>query len=369
MLAWHFQRLSQCHGNPGNFTLNQQPFWHQPLPTLDPALQTRALEQQNNLTKPPGSLGLLESLAISLAAQQNRDTPSVDRVQISIFAADHGVCAEGISAFPQSVTGQMLANFAGGGAAISVLARHLNARLEVIDMGVIAPPGIEGLIRHSLGQGSGNIARQPAMTEAQLHQALAAGEQAADRAWKQSMELFIGGDMGIGNTTSATALACALLDMAPERLAGPGTGLDAGGVAHKARVIALALRRHGPQRDPLGLLQSLGGFEIAALAGAFLGCAARRIPVLVDGFIVTVAALAAVRLQPQLLPWLHFAHRSGEPGHGAVLKSLEAQPLLELGMRLGEGSGAAVAVPLMRAACQLHNGMASFASAGVSDGR
>ncbi|MDX1589099.1 MAG: nicotinate-nucleotide--dimethylbenzimidazole phosphoribosyltransferase [Oleiphilaceae bacterium] len=348
-------------------SVSDTPFWNQPLPEPDESIRAQAWQQQGQLTKPPGSLGLLESLAVTLAAQQRTLTPSVQRVQISLFAADHGVRDEGISAFPQSVTGQMLANFAGGGAAISVLARQLEARLEVIDMGVRTPPAVPGLINASLGQGSGNIAREPAMSRPVLEQALLAGEQAADRAWKQSTELFIAGEMGIGNTTSATALACALLDARAEKLTGPGTGLDAGGVAHKARVIDLALRRHGPDRDPLGLLQSLGGFEIAAITGALLGCAARGIPVLVDGFIVTVAALAAVRIQLTLRPWLHFAHRSGEPGHGTVLKALQARPLLELDMRLGEASGAAVAVPLLRAACQLHNQMASFEAAGVSN--
>lgn len=342
------------------------PFWHQPLPAPDPQIREQAWQQQNQLTKPPGSLGQLESLAVTLAAQQGVPNPSVERVQISLFAADHGVCDEGVSAFPQSVTGQMLANFAGGGAAISVLARQLDARLELIDMGVKNPPTVAGLIQASLGEGSGNIARQPAMDGLQLEQALRTGEQAAERAREQKMGLFIAGEMGIGNTTSATALACALLDVRPEKITGPGTGLDAGGVAHKARVIDLALRRHGPDRTPLGLLQSLGGFEIAAISGALLGAAARGIPVLVDGFIVSVAALAAVRLQPTLRPWLHFAHRSGEPGHSTVLKALQARPLLDLEMRLGEASGAAVAVPLLRAACQLHSHMASFDSAGVS---
>ncbi len=322
------------------------------------------------MTKPPGSLGRLENLAIDLCGQQNTDQPAVDRVQIAVFAADHGVCAEGVSAFPQAVTGQMVANFAHGGAAISVLARQLDARLEVVNIGTLTPlPELPGVITQRVGPGTANLVTAPAMTDVQTIAALTAGDQAAQRAADNGTQLFIGGDMGIGNTTSATAIACALLGQPPVALVGPGTGLDAAGMRHKADVVGQALQRHGTATDPLAVLASLGGFEIAALAGAFLGCGQRRIPVLVDGFIVSVAALVAVRQQPALKHWLHFAHRSGEPGHGAILSALQAQPFLDLQMRLGEGSGAAVATSLLRHACALHNAMASFADAGVSDGQ
>ncbi|MCH8544917.1 MAG: nicotinate-nucleotide--dimethylbenzimidazole phosphoribosyltransferase [Alcanivorax sp.] len=340
------------------------------LPSLSQTSATDAAARQATLTKPAGSLGRLEQLAITLAAQQGRDKPAVDRVHIALFAGDHGVCEEGISAFPQTVTGQMIANFAAGGAAISVLARQLDATLEIIDTGTVSarhPQAIDARI----AAGTANLARTDAMTAAERDQALMAGEAAAERAAAAGAELFIGGEMGIGNTTSAAALACALLGAPARQLTGPGTGLDAAGVAHKTHIVAQALQRHADThaqlaQDPLTIMASLGGFEIVALSGAMLGCAARRIPVLVDGFIVSVAALAAVHCQPALRPWLHFAHRSGEPGHAHVLDALEAEPLLDLGMRLGEGSGAAVAVPLLRAACALHNGMASFADAGVS---
>ena len=330
----------------------------------------RAFDRQATLTKPAGSLGRLEQLAITLAAQQGRDTPAADRVQIALFAGDHGVCEDGISAFPQSVTGQMIANFAAGGAAISVMARQLGATLEVIDTGTMSPLHPKA-INARIAAGTANLARTDAMTASERDQALMAGDAAAERAAAAGAELFIGGEMGIGNTTSASALACALLGAPASLLTGPGTGLDTAGVAHKTHIVEQALQRHaethGAQaQDPLIIMASLGGFEIVALSGAMLGCAARRIPVLVDGFIVSVAALAAVQCQPALRPWLHFAHRSGEPGHAQVLDALEAEPLLDLGMRLGEGSGAAVAVPLLRAACALHNGMASFADAGVS---
>lgn len=339
------------------------------IPALDQAMASHARLRQANLTKPAGSLGRLEQLAITLAAQQGRERPSVERVHIALFAADHGVCEEGISAFPQAVTAQMIANFASGGAAISVLARQLGATLEIIDTGTLGLP--HPAARNArVGPGTANVARTDAMTPAQRDQALAAGDAAAARAVDAGADLFIGGEMGIGNTTSASALACALLNRPAHALTGPGTGLDERGVTHKTRVIEVALQRHanthGTQsRDPMTALASLGGFEIVALAGALLGCAARRLPVLVDGFIVSVAALAAVRHAPALRDWLHFAHRSGEPGHKHVLNALGAEPLLKLGMRLGEGSGAAVAVPLMRAACVLHNEMASFEQAGV----
>ncbi|WP_236555909.1 nicotinate-nucleotide--dimethylbenzimidazole phosphoribosyltransferase [Alcanivorax sp. S71-1-4] len=347
--------------------MNEAPIWRLTPPDINTAMAARARARQAMLTKPPGSLGRLERLAITLSAQQHREQPDVDAVRIVIFAGDHGVCAENISAFPQVVTAQMVANFAAGGAAISVLARHLGADLEVINTGTVtAQPRLPGVLDERLGAGTANIVQAPAMTQAQCDAALDIGVRAAARAAQAGIGLFVGGEMGIGNTTSATAVASALLGSDPAALTGPGTGLAPAGVAHKVDVIRRALQRHGQDTDPLHVLTSLGGFEINALTGALLGCAQHRIPVLVDGFIVSVAALAACRLQPALRDWLHFAHRSSEPGHSAVLGALDADPLLELDMRLGEGSGAAVAVPLLQAACRLHNQMASFDSAGVS---
>lgn len=344
--------------------------WYQPPSRPSRTRTVRAAERQASLTKPPGSLGRLEALAINLCGQQDSDSPSVDRVRIVVFAADHGVCAENISAFPQAVTGQMVANFAHGGAAISVLARALGANLDVVNVGTLEPlADLPGVTDRRIGPGTANLAREPAMTEGQALAALAVGDQVAQQAAEAGTQLFIGGDMGIGNTTSAAAVACALLGDLPVHIVGPGTGLNAAGVSHKADVVARALSRHGSHNDPLTVLASLGGYEIAALTGAILGCAARRIPVLVDGFIVSVAALVGARQQPGLKAWLHYGHRSGEPGHSRILETLEAQPLLDLEMRLGEGSGAAVAVSLLRHACALHNGMASFADAGVSNGQ
>ncbi len=348
------------------------PFWRQSPPSLNPDFLRRGRQRQASLTKPAGSLGRLEQLAITLSAQQQRPRPAVDRVRIVVFAADHGVCAEGVSAFPQEVTGQMIANFVNGGAAISVLARHLGAELEVVNLGTAHPlPARDGVVMAEIAPGTANLATAAAMSEEQLQAALSAGRDAVQRA--AGAELFIGGEMGIGNTTAAAAVACALLDLAPEVLAGPGTGLDADGLRHKVAVLHRALQRHrdtvAEADQPLPVLASLGGFEVAALAGAFLAAAQTRIPVLVDGFIASVAALAATRLQPGLAEWLHFAHQSAEPGHARVLAALDADPLLRLNMRLGEGSGAAAAVPLLRQACALHNEMASFQDAGISKGQ
>jgi len=342
--------------------------WQQPITAPSDNHRQAALRRQTQLTKPAGSLGRLESLAVQLASLQATDQPQAEQVSMAVFAADHGVCEEGVSAFPQVVTGQMIANFVTGGAAISVMAEQLNADLEVINLGTVAPPPIsDGVIDEQIAPGTRNLARQAAMFDTQLQAALAAGDRAAQRAAERNAHLFIGGEMGIGNTTSATALACALLDEDAAVLAGPGTGLTPEGVSHKIDVITQALVRHGKQSDPLAALASLGGFEIAALAGAFIGCAVRGIPVLVDGFIVSTAALAACRLRPELRDWLLFAHQSQEPGHQRLLQALDANPLLDLSLRLGEGSGAAVAVPLLRSACALHNRMATFADASVSN--
>jgi nicotinate-nucleotide--dimethylbenzimidazole phosphoribosyltransferase len=346
--------------------------WSEPLPAPDAHYAQQALARQNVLTKPRGSLGRLEQIAIQLAGLQATDQPGVDPARITVFAGDHGVCREGVSAYPQAVTAQMIANFAEGGAAISVLARQLGAFLEVVNLGTVGEvPDRPGIRQEPIAACTANLMTENALSEAQLETALTSGDLAAARASEAGCRLFIGGEMGIGNTTSATAMACALLDQDPGILTGPGTGLDEKGVEHKRAVIRQALARHGSKRvplhGPLQVLASLGGFEIAGLVGAILGCASRRIPVLVDGFIVSVAALVAVRQQPTLGDWLIFAHQSAEPGHQAVLAAMDATPLLQLGMRLGEGSGAAVALPLLHSACALHNGMASFADAGVSE--
>ncbi|WP_434572448.1 nicotinate-nucleotide--dimethylbenzimidazole phosphoribosyltransferase [Pseudomonas sp. Z3-8] len=344
-------------------------WWLDPCKPVDSQVLEQATARQQQLTKPAGSLGRLESVAVQLAGLQGQVKPSLEQLWIAIFAGDHGVVAEGVSAYPQEVTGQMLLNFVSGGAAISVLARRLGACLEVVDLGTVTPsldlPGVRHL---RVGPGTANFLLGPAMTLAQGEQALQAGRDSAMRAAASGTQLFIGGEMGIGNTTAASALACALLDCPVAHLVGPGTGLDAAGISRKVQVIERALAVHGGSNgDPLQTLCNLGGFEIAALVGAYLACAQQGIAVLVDGFICSVAALVAVRLNPACRPWLLFAHRGAEPGHRHVLETLAAEPLLDLGLRLGEGSGAALAVPLLRLACDLHGQMATFAEAAVAD--
>jgi nicotinate-nucleotide--dimethylbenzimidazole phosphoribosyltransferase len=346
-----------------------QSWWLNPCKPIDAAVVEQAEARQQQLTKPAGSLGRLEAVAVQLAGLQGQVKPSLDQLWIAIFAGDHGVVAEGVSAFPQEVTGQMLHNFVTGGAAISVLARQLGAQLEVVDLGTVIPsldlPGVRHL---NVGPGTANFVNGPAMTVAQGERAMQAGRDSVLRAIASGAQLFIGGEMGIGNTTAASALACALLDCPVVHLTGPGTGLNAAGVSHKAQVIERALALHGAQRgDALQTLFNLGGFEIAALVGAYLACAQEGVAVLVDGFICSVAALVAVRLNPECREWLLFGHRGAEPGHRHVLETLNAEPLLDLGLRLGEGSGAALAVPLLRLACDLHGQMATFAEAAVAD--
>jgi nicotinate-nucleotide--dimethylbenzimidazole phosphoribosyltransferase len=342
-----------------------QDWFHLDAASLDAAAETAAGERQLELTKPTGSLGRLETLAIRLAGMQGRLRPRVDQVQISVFAADHGVAAEQVSAYPQAVTAEMIKNFARGGAAISVLARALGARLEVVDLGTAFDSGTDaGVLRRSLGPGTGNFVHAPAMTEAQVLEACQIGRECAERAQASDTELFIGGDMGIGNTTAAAALACALLKAPARELAGPGTGVDPAGVARKIAVIERALALHATEA-PWQALRCVGGFEIAALTGAYIACARQRLPMLIDGFVASAAALAATRLSAGAERWMLFAHRSAEPGHSRMLTAMGGEPLLSLGMRLGEGSGAAVAVPLLRLACALHAEMATFAEAGV----
>jgi nicotinate-nucleotide--dimethylbenzimidazole phosphoribosyltransferase len=340
----------------------------QPCAALNETARSAALARQGQLTKPPGSLGQLEALAVRLAAMQGVERPAVDKAAIAIFAADHGVAAENVSAFPQAVTGEMVKNFARGGAAICVLAKTHNASLEVVNLGTVNDPGeLPHVVRAVIASSTANFAAAPAMTEAQLAQALQAGRDSALRAINNGAQVYIGGEMGIANTTAAAALSCALLKASPKELAGPGTGLDHAGVAHKVAVLERVLALHADHfGNPMECLRRVGGFEIAALAGAYLTCAQQGLPVLVDGFITTSAALVAVRIAPQCADWFIYAHGSAEPGHARLLQALEATPLLNLGMRLGEGSGAATALPLLRAACALHNGMATFAEAAVS---
>ncbi len=342
-------------------------------PCAKPHEDYRELAQarQASLTKPVGSLGRLETLAIHLSALQGRSTPVVEQVKVSIFAADHGVAAEGVSAFPQEVTMQMVGNFLQGRAAISVLASEQGARLEVVDVGILSPVSAhEKLVVARSGAGTANSAREAAMTGKQLLSALQAGRDAIERALhdESGVDLFIGGEMGIANTTTATALYCALLDVSPAEMTGAGTGLDDTGIALKQSVVERILALHQAcEENPLEWLRCAGGFEIVALVGAYVAAAQQGLPVLVDGFISTAAALYALKINPQVRPWLLLSHVSAEQGHRQVLEVFGQPPLLDLGLRLGEGSGAAVTLPLLKLACALHNRMATFEEAAVAN--
>jgi nicotinate-nucleotide--dimethylbenzimidazole phosphoribosyltransferase len=327
-----------------------------------------ARAHQQKLTKPPGSLGQLEEIAITFAGLQKTLRPQLDNIHIAVFAGDHGITEENISAFPQAVTAQMLENFARGGAAINVLAKEINASLSVVDVGVNASASkANEVINKRVINGTANFSKSPAMDVASLEKALDVGRQVVQSGIENGMQLFIGGEMGIGNTTSATALAAALLEINVELLAGPGTGLDAKGVDHKRFVIEQALYFHKDEAvTTLDKLRCFGGVEIVALVGAFIHCAQQGLPVLVDGFIASVAALYAQALNPDTRDWFIFSHKSQEPGHAVILKTLNATALIDLNMRLGEGSGAAVAVSILKNALALHNNMATFEQAGVA---
>lgn len=330
----------------------------------------QALAHQQQLTKPPGSLGRLEETAVHLASLQQSDTPCADNVAITIFAADHGIANAGVSAFPQSVTAQMVQNFAQGGAAISVLANNLGADLQVYNLGTVTELEALPKVRDCrIAPGTANIAEAQAMSATQLQQALQLGREAVES--QNKVDIWLGGEMGIANTTSATALACALLDIPPAELVGPGTGINAETQQHKAAMIsqAIATHKNSISADTLAQdwLQHLGGFEIAALTGAYIAAAQQGIPVLVDGFICTIAAIYAKAINPSVAPWLMLSHASAEPGHRKLVEHWQQPPLLQLDMRLGEGSGAASCIPLLRLACALHNQMATFGDAGVDN--
>lgn len=336
----------------------------------DAALAARVAAAWAAKTMPAGALGALQALGARLAASTGHEAPRMERVAMLVFAADHGLAAEGVSAYPPEVTAQMVRNFAEGGAAVSVLCRTNAIDLVVIDAGARTPQA-EGFAAHGarfvdarIGAGTANALHGPAMTEAQALAAIARGAAIARETSADAVAL---GEMGIGNSSAAGLLAARLLGLPIEAVSGRGTGVDDEGLARKRAVLARVLDAHPDARTPLAALAAFGGFEIAMLAGAAIGCAARRVPVIVDGFIVTAAVLVAARLEPAVAGHCVFAHRSAEPGHARLLEALGAEPLLDLGLRLGEGSGAALAVPLVRAAARLLGEMATFASAGVSE--
>jgi nicotinate-nucleotide--dimethylbenzimidazole phosphoribosyltransferase len=318
-------------------------------------------------TKPRGSLGRLEELAAQIAAVRGV-VPTGLEAAIVVAAGDHGVAAEGVSAYPQEVTAQMVLNFAGGGAAINVLARQADARLIVVDAGVAVAVEHELVRPLRIGAGTANLAIGPAMSVELATQAVLAGASLAEELAAGGVDAVGLGEMGIGNTTSASALIAALLGVEPDRVCGRGTGLDDQGVARKAATVARALTANDVDPgEPVAVLAALGGFEIAVLVGVALGCAANRVVCVLDGFITGAAALVAARIAPDAIGSMIASHRSTEPGHTLVLEALGLEPVLDLGLRLGEGSGAALALPVLRSSIAILNDMATFADAGVTD--
>ncbi len=338
------------------------------LATPDAALSARVSARIDGKTKPPGSLGRIEALALRLALAQGREAPIV-RAALLLCAGDHGLNAEGVSAWPSEVTTQMVLNFLAGGAAANVFARAAGAEVRVLDCEVAAPlPDHPRLIRAGIRAGTRNALREDALTAKEVSAALVFGAEQARAAVEAGAGVILLGEMGIGNTSAAALLAHSALALPLGPLVGPGAGHDAAGLERKRAVLeACAARRPGPL-SPEAALAAFGGLEIAAMAGAALGAASARALVLVDGFIATAAALLALKARPGLAPFLQFAHRGAEPGHAAMLETAPeaGAPLLDLGLRLGEGSGALLALPLVTAAAAMLNEMASFESAGVS---
>ncbi len=335
----------------------------------DPTLGEKAQAHLDQLTKPPGSLGRLEELARRIVEITGQERPAIRRAVIFTLAADHGVVVEGVSAYPQVVTAQMVDNFLRGGAAIDVMARHIGADLVVADLGVATPlPSRPGLVVRRIGPGTWNMARGPAMTREQALAAVEAGIGLVEAERCQGVDLIGTGEMGIGNTTAASAIAAVLTGAPVESVTGRGTGIDEASWQRKVAVIRRAIELNRPDpRDGLDLLAKVGGFEIGGLVGVILAGAAHQVPVVLDGFITGAAALVAQTLKPEVSRYLFASHCSTEPGHKAVLARLGLEPYLDFGLRLGEGTGAALTFPLIRTAVAVYTEMATFKSAGVSE--
>ena len=343
---------------------------------LDQVAMNAARERQNQLTKPAGSLGRLEELSIQLAGIQRKPMPVINDKAIIVMAGDHGVVAEGVSAYPQEVTPQMVLNFLNGGAAINVLARHAGARVVVVDMGVaneieyedkggVSPP----LLRRRVGAGTANLAQGPAMRREQAEQAIQSGIEIALAEISNGANILGTGDMGIGNTTPSAAIATCILGRTPEDIVGRGTGVDDNGLIRKINAVKRGLKINKPDvSNGMDVLAKVGGFEIGGMAGMMLGAASKHVPVMVDGFISTAAAMIAATLAPDCRRYLIAAHQSMEKGHGMMLTWLGLKPLIEFNLRLGEGTGAALGISMAEAACKILNEMATFGEAGVSQG-
>lgn len=349
--------------------MTQQQWWLDAAAKLSEPAQQHAQARQNQLTKPQGSLGRLESVAIHLAAMQNKIKPQVQQAHMLVFAADHGIVAQGVSAFPQSVTIAMLNNFVNGGAAVATLCKQQGIELSVINCGTAtACEHIANIIHQPIMAGTHDFSQQAAMSAEQTLLALALGKEHVERVVAKGCDFLMLGEMGIGNSSAASCLSALLLAQDVNTLTGAGTGVEGAALAHKQTVLAACVARAKPLAStPLQVLEQVGGLEVAAIAGAYIRASQFGIPCFVDGFITTAAALLAVRLNPEVRAWLLFSHHSAELGHGALLAALDAEPLLHLGMRLGEGSGAAVAYAIVQQALTIHNNMATFAEAAVEN--
>lgn len=334
---------------------------------LDEKMMAEIRVHQNNLTKPPGSLGVLEEISVQLAGITGQKFPVTTKKVVVVMAGDHGVVEEGVSAYPKEVTPQMVLNFAHGGAAINVLSRHAGAAVVVVDVGVAVPVENSQVLSRKVKPGTANMAHGPAMTRDEAIQALEVGIKTAIDLVSEGYNLLATGEMGIGNTTASSAIIAAFLGISAREVTGRGTGLDQEAVSKKERVIdqALAVNKPDP-REPLDVLAKVGGLEIAALAGLILGAAARRTPVVIDGFISTAAALVAAKIAPKSLNYMIASHCSAEMAHRKLLTYLNLKPVLELEMRLGEGTGAVLAFHLIEASLKIVKEMATFESAGVS---
>ena len=335
---------------------------------VDRGMESRVRARLDNLTKPPGSLGALEDIAAKYCLARGRTSPDMGGKIIFCFAGDHGVAAEGVSAYPREVTAQMVRNMLMGGAALNVLARHVGAEVRIVDIGVDAFfDNAQGLISKKIRRGTANMVHGPAMTTDEARQAVEVGVELAAKAADEGATLLGAGEMGIGNTTSSSALLATLLPCNVREVAGSGTGISGEALARKIAVIERSLDvNRKALADPMGALASVGGLEIAGICGMILGAAARKVPVVVDGFISSAGALAACRIRPPAADYLFFSHLSAEAGHAVFFERFHARPILNLDMRLGEGTGAALAMSLVEAAVRIYNEMADFESAGVS---
>ncbi len=335
---------------------------------LDRSNEELIQQRIDQKTKPPGALGQLEPLAAQLALILGSECVELTRPAMLVFAGDHGIAEEGISIAPSAVTQQMVLNFLNGGAAINCFCRSNDIELEVIDAGILLPIADERLTIQSLGNGTRNISREAAMTMDQVVEGILLGKKVAEKHVSAGSQLLGFGEMGIGNTSSAAAIMAAILNIPADECVGRGTGISDEALERKTRLVAAALERHANDLDcPLDILRCLGGFEIVQMVGAMLATAEQKKIILVDGFIATAAALVAQRISPAVIDYMVFCHQSNEQGHQRMIRHMGGKPLLNLGLRLGEGTGAALAIPLLKAAASFYNDMASFADAGVDN--